>query len=361
MKSFRDRNPYAVGIVSVLVIGLLTGFAFMVGIQHIGEGGYTIRAEFDDAAGLKGGNDVRLAGVKVGYVEGIEVDRRDPASGEPATVIITMHIDDGVDLGDNTIAEIAIGTLLGAKVVRLTYDADHGTSLLRGACAGSPDGERCYGGEPLIPREQAGNRVPYDVFQLTRVATEGVQELHTEDLNAFIDDLADVTDGQREPLTELINSIDDVSTAITSRDQQLGELLDRAASLSATLQEKDETLVALIDQSRAILQLLESRRAELAAALGEGADAVTGLADLIGANSAALDRLLTNLHPTLETVRRNMDDLDRALAWAGPAFYGQALAGTHGPWLDIYVRGIGPDIAQILCDILSPGTTCGPS
>jgi phospholipid/cholesterol/gamma-HCH transport system substrate-binding protein len=171
--------------------------------------------------------------------------------------------------------------------------------------------------------------VPYDVFRLTRVATEGIEELNTEDLNSFIDDLADLTQDRREPVTRLINSIDDVSQAITSRDQQLGELLARAETLSATLAEKDDTLVAL-----------------------------TGLADLIAANRAALDRLLTNLQPTLDTVRNNLDDVNRSLAWAGPAFYGQALAGTHGPWLDIYVRGLGPDIAQILCDALAPGSVC---
>lgn len=358
MKSFRDRNPYVVGIVSVLILGLVTGAAFAVGILKIFDKGYTVSAEFDDAAGLREGNDVRLAGVKVGYVTGIEVDRRDPVTGEPATVIISMHITEGVELGDNTTAEIAIGTLLGAKIVRLTYDADQGRSLLEGSCTGSPDGERCYAQNPLLPRAQAGNRVPFDIYDLTRVATEGVQELNTEDLDELVNDLADLTEGRREPLTELINSIDDVSRAITSRDQQLGELLARVQTLSATLDEKDDTLVALIDQSRGILQLLENRRAELSAALGEGASAVTGLADLIEANKAALDRLLTNLHPTLETVRANFDDLDRALAWAGPGFYNQALAGTHGPWLDIYVRGIGPDIAQILCDTLAPGSTC---
>ncbi|MBA2280717.1 MAG: MCE family protein [Actinomycetota bacterium] len=352
MKSFRDRNPYAVGLIGVLVIGLFTGAAFAVGLFHLLEHTYTVRAEFDDAAGLKAGNEVRLAGVKVGRVASIEVQH------EHGTVIVSMEVQQGTELGDNTTAEIALGTLLGAKFVRLDYEAAGGSSLLEGSCDAGEDGERCDAGAPLIPREQAGNRVPYDVFRLTRVATEGIEELDTEGLNSFVNDLADLTEDRREPVTRLINSIDDVSLAITSRDQQLGELLARADSLSATLAEKDETLVALIDQSRAILQLLESRRAELTAALGEGARAVTALADVIAENEVALDRLLTNLHPTLQVARDNLDDVNRALAWAGPAFYGQALAGTHGPWLDIYVRGLGPDIAQVLCDVLAPGSVC---
>ena len=59
MKSFRDRNPYAVGLVSVLAIGLFTGVAFAVGLLHLLEDTYKMQAIFTDASGLKGGDEVR--------------------------------------------------------------------------------------------------------------------------------------------------------------------------------------------------------------------------------------------------------------------------------------------------------------
>ncbi len=46
----------------------------------------------------------------------------------------------------------------------------------------------------------------------------------------------------------------------------------------------------------------------------------------------------------------NLPEVNRALAVLGPGFYGQAQAGTHGPWLDIYVAALGPDIVGILED-----------
>jgi phospholipid/cholesterol/gamma-HCH transport system substrate-binding protein len=354
MKSFRDRSPYAVGLVSVLVIGLLTGFAFAVGLLHLLEDTYTVRAEFSDAAGLKSGDDVRLAGVKVGRVTGVSADR------ETGTIVVSMAIDSGIELRDQATAEISLATLLGARYVKLD-DAMEGERELDGFCGDVDEAtaeERCRDGAPLITFDRAGDRVPFDIFRLTRIATEGIQELDTEAVNELVTDLADVTEGRREPLTELVTTIDDVSTAITDRDAELGELLARAEELSATLAEKDDTLVALIDQSRAILALLDQRRAELAAALGEGATAVTGLADLIEANEVQLDRILDNLHPTLAVVAGEIDDVDRGLAWAGPGFYNQSLAGSHGPWLDIFVRGLGPDIAAVLCDVLAPTGEC---
>src|SRR3546814_1973261 len=69
VKSFRDRNPYTVGLVSVLVIGAITGMAFLVGLLHLLEDTYEMEANFTDAAGLRGGDEVKLAGVKVGRSE----------------------------------------------------------------------------------------------------------------------------------------------------------------------------------------------------------------------------------------------------------------------------------------------------
>ena len=362
MKSFRDRNPYAVGIVSVLLIGALTGFAFAIGLLGLLDDTYEVRAVFADAAGLRTGNEVRLAGVKVGAVTGIDVDR------EHGTVVVTLEVDRGVDLRDEATAEIALNTLLGAKVVRLDAGAE-GTDLLDGYCDersddadalvgydeatdGTSTPAACLDGDPTIRFTHAGVRVPFDVFELTRIATEGIQELDTEGVNDLVEDLADVTEGRREDLTRLITSVDDVSQAITSRDAELAELLQRADAITATLAEKDETLVALIDQSRVILQLLDERRELLATTLGEGSEAVTALADVIADNRATLDNLLTNLHPTLAVVDSEMDDLNRALAWAGPGFYGQALAGSHGPWLNIFVRSLGPVSATVVCDLV---------
>jgi hypothetical protein len=76
-----------------------------------------------------------------------------------------------------------------------------------------------------------------------------------------------------------------------------------------------------------------------------------------------LDRILSTLHPTLEVVANNQAKIDVALAWLGPGFYQQSLSGSHGPWLDLFIRSLGPDVTHALCEALglssSPGQ-CGP-
>lgn len=342
MTSFRDRNPYAVGLVSLLVIGALTGAAFLVGLLHLLEDTYELDATFTDAAGLRTGDEVRVAGVKVGRVTTIEADR------ERGLVDVTLAIDRGVDIGEDAGAAIALETLLGAKFVRIT-DPAAGERLM----ADLPREER------RIPHEvcdadglcEPRTTTPVDVFDLTRAATERIEETDNDRLNQLIAQLSDITEGKRATVTDLIEGIHGVSTAINEREAELADLLDSADELAANLAEKDQTLVRLIDASRTILDFLSQRRDELATALGEGSDAVRALSLLIDTNRASLDAVLDDLHPTLAVVDAHLPDLNRALAVLGPAFYGQAQATTHGPWLDIYVAALGPDIFGLLEDL----------
>jgi phospholipid/cholesterol/gamma-HCH transport system substrate-binding protein len=114
VKAFRERNPYVIGITSVLILGALVGIAFAVGILHLLEKTYPVKAEFSDAAGITSGTDVRVAGIKAGRVTGIKADR---ANGK---VIISMVVNHGVHLGPQTHAEVALETLLGTRYMRLS-------------------------------------------------------------------------------------------------------------------------------------------------------------------------------------------------------------------------------------------------
>lgn len=334
MKSFRDRNPYAVGLVSVALIGLLTGIAFMIGLLRILEDAYEMEGTFSDASGLRAGDDVRVAGVKVGRVTSVQADR---SSGN---VTVEWVINSGVEVHNGAGAEIALASLLGPKQLRIN-DPMAGTERFEDL----PREQR------VIPIERT--KTPFDVFELTRVATEGIQELNTEDVNQLINELADVTEGKQATLAELTDGISRVSQTINSRDAELERLLDQADRLAATLNDKDEEILALIDASDEILDLIIDRRNQLAVVLGESADVVGELDRIIGTHRATLDSILDALAPTLDAVARQQDDLDRALAWIGPALLQQSKGGSHGPWQDIYVQSLGPDAVAILQDLYS--------
>ncbi len=334
MKSFRDRNPYVVGIISVLLLGTATGFAFMVGLLNLLEDAYPMEGVFSDASGLRAGDDVKLAGVKVGRVTGIAID---PDVG---AVTVEWVVNDGIEIRDGAGAEIALASLLGAKEVRIVDPMDGDVAM-----ADLPAEQR------VVPLERT--IVPFDIFELTRVATDGIQELDTEALNALLVDLADITEGKAATVEDLVEGINRVGAAVNDREQQFDDLLDQADRLSATLADKDDEIIALLDSSQQILELIVARRNDLALVLGETAETVQELDRLISDNKVRLDSALDSLAPTLDVVSAKQEDIDRALAWLGPGLLQQSRGGSHGPWADIFVRGVGPDALETLQDVYS--------
>jgi phospholipid/cholesterol/gamma-HCH transport system substrate-binding protein len=322
-------NPYVIGLGSVFVIAVFTALAFLVGIEHLFEHAYPVRAVFGDAAGIRVGDDVRVAGVKSGRVTKVEADR------QAGNVIVDLKVSNGVHLGHDAHAEIALETLLGTKFVRLSSGP-----VVKPYLQDVPKGQR------VIPRERT--KTPFDVFELTKIGTRDVELTDTDKLNKFITELADITQGKQQTLHDLLDGINRVSTAINSRDAQLRELLDRADTLSANLAAKDQTLVSLIDNSQGILDYIQRRRGAIADSLNSGADAVTELGRLISVNQSAIDAILTTLHPTLGIVSKHQADIDRSLSVLAEGALGLSRASAHGPWQDIYVREIGPSFICLI-------------
>ena len=340
-KSFRDRNPYLIGLSSVAAILTVVTFAFLAGLLHLFDHTYTMRGVFSDAAGIQGGDAVRVAGVKVGRVASVEADRL------AGNVKVRWGVNHGVHLGPDTRAEIALETLLGAKYVRLSGP------VVKPYIESRPETKR------LIPIERT--KIPFDIFALFKLSTQNIEATDTTRLNELINQLADVTQGKHDQISQLLQGISQLSGALNERDAQLRQLLDRADQLSATLADKDKTLVALIDQSQGILNFVVQRRQAIASSLSAGNAAVNDLASVIDRNKTVIDGLLSSLHPTITLLDQHQPDLQKALAWTGPAIVGQAAAGTHGPWADIYVQNIGPNLVGTLCGVakqVNPAATC---
>ncbi|MDQ1404199.1 MAG: phospholipid/cholesterol/gamma-HCH transport system substrate-binding protein [Actinomycetota bacterium] len=328
MKSFRDHNPYLIGIATVLFIGASVGAAFLVGVQHLFESAYPVQGVFSDAGGIRAGDDVRVAGVKAGRVTSVAADRRH------GHVIVKFVVNDSVRLGADTHAEVALQTLLGTKMLRLS------------GAVRAPYLRDMPATKRVIPLSRT--QTPFDVFELTKVGTQSIEQTNTKALNQLIVSLADITQDKHQQVGQLADGINRVAAAITARDAQLQDLFVKADKLSATLDEKDQTMVGLIDQSKAILDLVARRRQDISAGLSSGSTVVNQLGGILSAHQTQLDFILSTLHPTVDILDRRQADVDRILAWLGPGALSLSQATSHGPWADIYIRAVGPDLLGLL-------------
>lgn len=99
-----------------LVVAAAAGFmvyANQFGGMSTGSSGYSLSASFRSAEGITVGTDVRLAGVKVGTVTGMELN---PATFRAET---TISVEDGLELPDDTALVVSSEGLLGGNFLEL--------------------------------------------------------------------------------------------------------------------------------------------------------------------------------------------------------------------------------------------------
>ena len=110
LKPVKERNPVAVAVAGLLLLALVAALAFNVERLPLVGDATTYSADFSEAAGLDTGDEVRIAGVKVGKVTEVSLDG--------AKVKVTFEVGDAW-VGDRSTAAIAIKTLLGEKYLAL--------------------------------------------------------------------------------------------------------------------------------------------------------------------------------------------------------------------------------------------------
>ncbi len=105
------------GAVVLVVAGAFLMFAYE-GSQMKVEDGYTLRGGFENASGIGLGSDIRIGGVKVGVVSGIDLDPKNYKA------VVTMQIRKATEIPKDSSSAIVSSGLLGDKYIQITPGGD---------------------------------------------------------------------------------------------------------------------------------------------------------------------------------------------------------------------------------------------
>ncbi|CAL9573775.1 MCE family protein [Streptomyces sp. Tu 3180] len=325
----RERNPVAVAVAGLLALALLTALAYHAERLPFG-GGTSYSADFSEAAGLDEGDEVRIAGVKVGRVTGVALDG--------AKVKVTFEVEDAW-LGDRTTAAIAIRTVLGDKYLAL---------------------------DPLgAGRQDPGRRIPlsrttspYDVTQAFQDLSGTVDALDTSKLAESFETLSDTFENSPPHVRKAAGGLSDLSKALSRRDAELSELLKGSARFTRTLQNQKSSFETLVEDGGSLLGELKDRRAAIRALLKGSRELGAELGGLVDDNDRQLGPTLKALGRVTGVLEKNNTQLGKTLALVGPYYrlVGNTLG--NGRWFDSYLCGVVP--RDYLPGTSLPETGCMP-
>jgi phospholipid/cholesterol/gamma-HCH transport system substrate-binding protein len=312
MTPFRERNPVIIGAAGLGVIAAMLLLAFNIESMPF-LAGQKQTAALSEAGGLKPGDDVRIAGVKVGKVTAVDL--------EGSHVKVDFRVDKGTSLGDKTSASVRIKTILGQKFLAL-----------------DPAGKGELRSEIPLSRTTPA----YDVVQAFSDLTVNTERTDTDQLATALDTVADTFRDSPEEVRAAVEGLGRLSRTIASRDAQLRTLLQHARGVTGVLSSRNAEIVSLLSDGDLLLQELRKRREDIHTLLVDTATLADRLTGLVRDNREAIRPALQNLKNVLAVLEANQANLDKGIKLLAPFVRVFANTTGNGRWFDTYIQNLVP-------------------
>jgi phospholipid/cholesterol/gamma-HCH transport system substrate-binding protein len=217
-------------LVKLLIFGLVTVLASYVLISTITNAGYgeqtAYRAQFADVAGLVEGDEVRIAGVRVGQVAGISLaDETDRPTAE-----VELEVSSDVPVPAGVEATIRYRNLVGQRYIALTD--------------GDGSGGRTLAAGDVIPLAQTTPAL--DLTTLFGGFRPLLQALSPADMNRLSFEIIQVFQGEGGTVQSLLSHVASLSDSLADKDAVIGSMIDNLTTVMGTVADRDEQLSNLV-------------------------------------------------------------------------------------------------------------------
>ena len=286
--SSRLRIIVAAVLVVVVVAGGIVAFRHFTAPTRI-------TAMFATTTGIYVGDDVRVSGVKVGTISGIE------PRGE--TVAMTLDVERGVEIPAQAQAIIVAQNLVADRFVQLTPAyVRSGPVMADGA---------------TIPRDRTAVPVEWDQVkeQLTRLATDlGPQgDDSSTSLTEFIDSGADALRGNGETLGSALTELSDMGALLAENTGNITDVIRNVGTLVSAVRDSGTQIVQFENRLATLSSVLNGSRSDLDAALKNLAVAVADVQRFIAANRDGASEQVRRLASITRLLVDQDDDLEQLL------------------------------------------------
>jgi phospholipid/cholesterol/gamma-HCH transport system substrate-binding protein len=313
MRTLTDFNRSRVGLMGVTVLVLVVAVGQSLTSIPMMFASPSYYSQFANTGQLNKGDKVRISGVKVGKVEGFDID------GDH--VVIKFSIG-GNTIGTESRIAIKTDTLLGKKVLEI-----------------EPRGHRTLRAGGVLPLSQS--TTPYQLYEANSDITRAAAGWDIDTVKRSLNVLSQTIDQTYPHLSATLDGLAKFSDTIGKRDEQIKHLLAQAQQVAGVLGDRSGQVNRLLVNAKTLL-----------AAFNERGHAIDALLRNISAFSAQVQGFINdnpNLNPVLEQLRTltdvlvaRKDDLAQTFTYVSKfaASLGESVA--SGPYFKIVLSNLLP-------------------
>ena len=296
-------------VITTLATGLL---AITIGNLDFGTS-REYKAEFTDATGVTKGDDIRIAGVKVGTVKDIQIVDRTRA-------LVTFTVQETTTLSHATRADIRYRNLVGQRYISLSNGIGDSDQLKEGS---------------TIPVSQTSPAL--DLTVLFNGFKPLFEALSPSDINKLSYEIVQVFQGEGGTLEGLLAHTASVTSTLADRDQIISQLVDNLNEVLAHIGSRDDQLNRLITTFRTFVGGLKDDRQAILGSLDQISDLSVETAGLVQGIRKPFVEDIKNLRAVAENIDRNKAELDRALQVLPIKLEKVGRTAIYGSWFNFYL------------------------
>jgi len=321
-------------IFAVIALAMLA-LLYNTMIDGVPGGTRSFTADFTNVSGLSKGDDVRVAGVRVGKVNDIKI-----VGGDHAQISFSLENDQA--LLSNTSLVMRYQNLLGQRYISMVQPAVHGTPLRAGT---------------TIPESRTSPG--FDLTELLDGFRPLFETLRPADVNKLAGSLIQVMQGEGGTVEQLLQQTNKVTNFMADRDQIFGDVLTRLTPVLNDMAGQGSELRNTVHELRLLMSGLAQQRVKIG-------KSISGLSNLITSTSSLLAEVR---HPiTVDThlfrqvadaLAGNRSLLTQALGAFGDVFGGLGRASSYRNSANVYLCTLWIRIASLQLN-LSGKNSGGP-
>ncbi|BBZ23999.1 MCE family protein [Mycolicibacter hiberniae] len=308
-----------------LTMVMLTAVMLAIFSQYRSGATNAYSAVFQDASSLKAGHSVRVAGIRVGTVRKIALQRDN-------TVLVSFDADDNVRLTESTKVAVRYLNLVGDRYLELIDEP--GSTRIR------PPGSR-FGVEQTEPA--------LNLDLLLGGLKPVIQGLNPDDVNSLTSSLIQILQGQGGDLESLFTRTSSFTNALADNGNVVEQLIANLDDTLAVLSQDGKKFSGTVDGLERLVSGLAAERdpiGQAITALDNGTASLAGLLTQARSPLSGTVDQLTRLAPLLA----NETDLARLdlLMQKTPQNYRKLVRlGSYGSWLNLYICGVSVRVTDL--------------
>jgi phospholipid/cholesterol/gamma-HCH transport system substrate-binding protein len=300
-----------------LVVGLVTAVVLYLTLAQSTVGpANSYGALMTNVSGLKSGDVVKIAGVRVGQVDALHVLKGNQ-------IKVSFHVAKNQTLSDQTHVGVRYENLLGDRYLELTQPPGVGKVLPSGS---------------TIPPSRTAPALDLDV--LLNGFRPLFQGLEPKQINQLATGLVDTLQGRGGTIQALLANTASLTNGLADHDKAIGSLLTNLDVLLSSLDAHDTQLRTSITQLRNLVSGLAADREPIGASLGDISRLAGVLSALFAQVGSPLAGTLAALDNVSATLNRNSARVDKTLNLLPGAYNSLDRVGSHGSFFNFYLCSV---------------------